>query len=286
MKIPLMIDSGAYSAYTNKSEIDIDKYINFCHEELIKYPNITYVVLDIMGEGEPTYRNWKIMKKAGLNPLPIYHVSTDVKWLKKYLRQTDYIGIGAIANLSSQKRMISLDRIWETYLIDENSMPKYKIHGMGITSFSLMRRYPWYSIDSTSWLQIGIYGKILLPKYRKGCWIYDGDPFTIGFSTKSPTKKEKGKHIDNVSLLEKDLLMRYLKNVGFKLGKSKFIEKEKKGKKIMKEEIIEEGISNNFEQRCFLNALYYSKYSQTLPYPRPMKTKRIKGLIWNTNQEQ
>ena len=33
-----------------------------------------------------------------------------------------------------------------------------KVHGFGMTNPNLMQRYPWYSVDLSSWLKTGMYG--------------------------------------------------------------------------------------------------------------------------------
>lgn len=272
MIIPVMIDSGAYSAWRQGVPVDIQEYIRYVKTLLKRgYPQIVYVNLDVIGDGEGSYTNWKIMRDAGLDPLPIYHAGTDEKWLKKYLHHTDHIGLGAIANMSSDKRKWALDRIWMDYLLDEKSMPKFKVHAMGVTSFELMARYPWHSIDSTSWLQAGMYGKVFLPKRRNGVWLFNEQPIVLAFSSQSPTIKEKGKHIDSVSPIERKLLMDYLAFTQFPLGKSKMNGDE--------EEVIEEGVSNNYQLRCSLNAFFFSKFVANLPWPRPMTARKPQGLF-------
>ena len=139
MTIKLCIDSGAYSAFTKGKVIDVDEYIQYLHNLLDTYPDydIVYVNLDVIGDGAGSYKNWKIMREAGLTPMPIYHATTDIKWLKRYLKITDHIGLGAISNMSSAKRTWALDRLWDDYLTDDEGMPEVKVHGMGITSFPL-----------------------------------------------------------------------------------------------------------------------------------------------------
>lgn len=271
MKIPVMVDSGAYSAWTKKESLDLDGYIAYIHAMLKKDPDILYVNLDVIGDGKGSYDNWREMVRQGLNPIPVYHVVTEVIWLEKYLKKVDYIGLGAIVKMSSDARTISLDRIFEDYLIDEERMPKFKVHGMGITSFPLMKRYPWYSIDSTSWLQAGMYGKVLLPRRRNGEWAYTTNPRVLSFSNQSPSVKEKGKHFDNVSPHERHLLKMYLEETGYKEGVSKMVDGE--------EVVVGAGVYNRWEPRTFLNALYFARFVSQLPWPRPFNAERPKGLF-------
>ncbi len=161
-----MLDSGAYSAFTRGKEIDIDQYAEYCkiHGHMFE----CCVTLDVIGDGKRSYENWLYLRKKGLDILPVYHIGTDEKWLVKYLKKTEYIGLGAVAKVSSAQRMLSLSRIWQKYLIDRKSIPVAKVHGMGLTAMKIMTTYPWYSIDSTTAVLAAGYGGVFLPAIRKG----------------------------------------------------------------------------------------------------------------------
>jgi hypothetical protein len=280
-----MIDSGAYSAWSQKNPIDIDEYITFIHTLLKKTQgkDIIYVNLDVLDDhnGCKSYANYRIMRDAGLHPIPVFHAISKPKWLEKYLEDTDFIAIGAIAKMGSLVRKLSLDSIWNRYLLDADGMPVCKVHGMGITSFPLMKRYPWYSIDSTSWLQAGMYGKVFLPRRRNGEWVYTTNPRVLSFSNQSPSVKEKGKHFDNVSPHERRLLKKYLEETGYKEGVSRHHKKKSIIEKGLfngeaqevvdykEEEVVEPGVYNRWEPRVFLNALYFARFVAALPWPRP-----------------
>jgi hypothetical protein len=274
--IYLFVDSGAYSAFTRGQPIDLNEWIGFCKKMQRKKPDTMVVNLDVIGApgedtGEQSYRNWKIMREAGLDPLPVYHVNSDPKWLKKYMRQTDYVGLGAIADMITHRRMWALDRIWEDYFIDGQRMPKTRVHAMGVTSFPLIRRYPWFSVDSTSWLQAGMYGKIFVPHLKDGEWDYARKPYQMNVSSKSPKLKDKKLHIQNLPPHLRAVLDRFIKENGFVLGKSKMVNGE--------EEVLESGLANNYYDRCFINSLFYARFIHTLPWPRPFSASRPKGLF-------
>ena len=158
----VILDSGAYTAFTKGAPIILEKYIKF----IKKYQHLFqggFVNLDVIGDGAGSYHNWRKMLEAGVNSIPVYHLGTDEKWLKKYIHQTEYIAIGAIANMNTKRRMIGLARIWKKYLMDENGVAKYKVHGLGVTSPKIVQMFPWYSVDSSKATKSAAYGKILLP---------------------------------------------------------------------------------------------------------------------------
>jgi hypothetical protein len=145
MTTKLILDSGAYSAFTQKKKIDLDEYISYVKKNE-KYLEV-YFNLDVLGNGSKSYINWVYMRTAGLNPVPVFHITNDLRdlrFLERYIAQTDYVAIGAIANMSTSKRMESLDRVWKDHLTDKDGMPKLKVHGFGLTSIRVMRTFPWY----------------------------------------------------------------------------------------------------------------------------------------------
>lgn len=154
----VMLDSGAYSAWRKKKVIDIDKYIQFVKTNRDKFE--VCVNLDVIGDGRASYENWMYLRRNGLDTMPVFHVGTDEKWLEKYMRKSEYIGIGAIANLSAERRFHGLDHVWKKFLTDWGG----KVHGMGLTDTQWLQRFPWYSVDSISPVLQAAYGGIYVPR--------------------------------------------------------------------------------------------------------------------------
>lgn len=272
--IPLMIDSGAFSAERQKKPIALDDYIAFIKENVHGVPGVVYVNLDIIGDGKHSYDNWIEMRAAGLDPLPVFHVTTDERWLKKYLHYTDHVGLGGLVKFQRADRFRTemLDRLWLKWFVDSNRMPKIKVHGFGLTSFSHMLRYPWYSIDSTSWLVQGMYGKMYWPRRKDGRWLFEKRPDIISGSCRHSRERERRRqHMENVNPQERAQLEEYLKYIGLQYGKTKIVD----GKEV----IIEEGVSNNREMRLIVNVIYFLRHVQSLPWPRPLKIRATGRLI-------
>lgn len=285
--LDFFLDSGAFSVWTKGATINIDDYIAFIKANE-KYLTV-YANLDVLNDGEGSYRNWKYMCSKGLKPLPVFHASTDTKYLELYLKETDYIAIGAIAKLDSYERMRSLDRLWHNYLVDDRGFPKLKVHGFGLTSLVIMARYPWFSVDSTSAVLTGVYGALFVPRPKGAEWMYDAQCWRIFVSHASPYKKDRGKHVDNLTAGQRKILDRYLEETGFVLGKSEFkdvpdgyelAENEKwcavEGKRVAKktrkaknknrvEIVVESGLSNDYKQRVTLNFLYFKEMERSMP---------------------
>lgn len=153
LKIPCVLDSGAFSVFTGKSKHTIDDYIKFCHKN--KHNAEWYANFDVIGNAKETYQNQKEMERQGLKPVPTFHYGSDIKWLKKYKDEYEFIGLGGLVPYAKQKNKLyrHLDKCFS---IVRDSV---KIHGWGMTGMETLKRYPFYSVDSTSWLFGGKMGK-------------------------------------------------------------------------------------------------------------------------------
>jgi len=271
----IFIDSGAFSAWTKKEVISLPDYIAYLQDLLTRTKDVVYANLDVIGDGEQSYANWKTMRGAGLDPVPIWHVNTDESWLRKYLKRSEYIGIGAMANMHDNDRIQVLDRVWQTYLIGPDRQPTVKVHGMGLTSFPLMRRYPWYSVDSTSWIMVAAFGSIYVPQQKNGEWDYTKPPMIVTVSVESPKGPQKGQHFKTFGPLEKVSILRYVKDCGYTMGKGHM-----KGTGDEAECVVEEpGIATSRDDRACMNAWFFARFMATLPYPRPFRHVLAKGLF-------
>jgi hypothetical protein len=178
--LEIMLDSGAYSAWTRGTTITVEEYAQFIN----LFPPDTFDVivnLDVIpGSPEdknpsPTevekacdegWENWlqltEAIKPRGIQPLHVFHQGDDIKWLKRLMDKADYFGISPRNGIPEKQRWKWLDEIMPI-LCDDNGYPLRKFHGFGVTSVETMKRYPWYSCDSTSWLKTGAFGAVMIP---------------------------------------------------------------------------------------------------------------------------
>ncbi len=276
-KVDLFLDSGAYSAFTKNVEIDIDEYIAFIKKNK-KYIT-TYANLDSIGNPEKTLENQIYMESKGLKPLPTFHYGTPISFLELYLQKYKYIALGGMVPVSTNDLSIWLDNIFGKYICDAKGKPRVKVHGFGLTVMKLLLRYPWFSVDSTSWVLTGRMGSVYIPKTKGGVYNYE-DHWKITVSNQSPTLKEAGRHLNTLSKAQRDYVMSYVHLNGFVLGKSKFREesatyeleedekwcgKENEDGSRVVEKRIELGVSNDYRQRDHLNILYFKELEKQLP---------------------
>jgi hypothetical protein len=273
-KVELFIDSGAFSAFTQGVSIDLDEYIAFIKQ----YQDIitVYANLDVIGDAEGTLVNQKRMEKAGLSPLPCFHYGEPIEFLKYYLGKYKYIALGGMVPISTKDLGTWLDNLFANYICDKDGMPRVQVHGFGLTSLKLMLRYPWYSVDSTSWVVTGRMGAIYVPKP----WAKSLDEvWKVSLSNRSPNQSEAGKHLSSFSPNQRQYVLDYIKQKGYKLGKSEFRveaadyelkEKERwngkaKGDRREVEMIIESGVCNDYRKRDELNIIYFLDLEKAMP---------------------
>ncbi len=277
----LMLDSGAFSAKNKGTTIDIHKYIAFIkkHSDIFEY----YITLDVIGNGEASYNNLKIMEDNGLRPIPVYHYGTDMKWLFKYLDQGyDYIALGGLVRKPGLVNW--LDILWTDHLTDDNNYPIVKIHGFGLTDFKLLFRYPWYSLDSGTWMMCGAMGRIIIPYRVNGIWTYDRSPYKVSVTYRKDKASHTKRHIWAASPRERQRILDYLKHMDFKLGLSDVKQENRETYELKEDErwidpydlknqtveiILEHGVCNDYKLRHKINLKYFmdlAKYTKPYPY--------------------
>lgn len=200
MDLDLFLDSGAFTAFTKKETIPVEEYATF-----VKSTRSYWSVcssLDVIGSGDEaaaaSYRVMRELHALGADVIPVFHVREPDAWLEKYIAEGhEYIAIGGMVPESTSWLMDRLDGLWGTILTHSDGSPKLKVHGFGLTVFSLMFRYPWFSVDSTSWLMTGVYGACVLPT-RDGIK-------RVFFSEQSPqARKTDGWHYHSLKLVDGD----------------------------------------------------------------------------------
>ena len=147
MKQKVLLDSGAFSAWQQKKGVVLQKYIDFIKENLDIIE--TYANLDDIENPEKTWENQVEMERQGLNPLPVYHVGEDPKYLTRCMEDYEYFAVGGMALKGANIREMHFDLIFSKVCPKSNGYkPTHKVHGFGLSSPNLMMLYPWFSVDS------------------------------------------------------------------------------------------------------------------------------------------
>lgn len=184
-KKDIFLDSGAFSMFTQGVEVNLAAYAKYIEEN----SDIIHVAsnLDVIGRNneEASYKNQKELEGYGAIICPVHHARDTDRWLQRYLDEGyDYIFLGGMVPEGTPYLLEWLDHVWGKYLTNPDGSPKIKVHGFGLTTLTLMLRYPWYSVDSTSWVMTSRYGSVYLdlPEANKR--------IKVDFSTQSTKQRE------------------------------------------------------------------------------------------------
>lgn len=150
----LLLDSGGFVARTKGIPIDVKEYARY-----IRKHKVTMAFeLDTNNLAETLYNRQYLMTETEAKIIPVYHYSDyqtkDYKMLFEFMDKFDYISIGGVAGegLGDKEERLLYDFVFS------NTRDKVRVHGLGITALPILKRYPFYSVDSTSWLSAARFG--------------------------------------------------------------------------------------------------------------------------------
>jgi hypothetical protein len=209
--VKVFLDSGAFSAFTKGVEVDLPGYCEYVrkNQDVVETDDgvLLASVLDGIGDPLKTWQNQDAMERLGVRPLPCFHYGEDERYLEWYISHYPYVTLGGMVPISTPQLILWLDRIWERYLVDGSGRPRLKIHGFGLTTIDLMRRYPWYSIDSSTWVQLAAFGGIIVPGF--------GEQLKLYISSTSPSRKKDNQHLDSIPSYQREQILKGLASLGF-----------------------------------------------------------------------
>jgi len=293
-----MLDSGAFSAWNSGITINIQDYITFC---LHNQDELDYIVnLDVI-PGQPFkkvtkedrkistlqgWENYKTMLRGGIPKdklIHVFHQGEDMEWLERMVKEISYIGLSPANDKTTGQKMAWLDQCMK-YVTNNQGTPIVKFHGFAVTTLRLVFRYPWYSVDSSSWqLRGGGYGLIDVPKNpemltKKEHHYVRSIPIGKGV-------KKYGKEHELTSLFSVDRITQcdvsFLKTPSYKKNLETFLKKYG---------FALEELQNNAGLRAAWNAIYLimstSKFSNTMIYLATSDLKAVRVLRRKMRQAQ
>jgi hypothetical protein len=216
----LLLDSGAYGAWTRGIELDLDEYCTFIKRN--KRALGAYVNVDVIPgtkehatrsrealekSARASYQNFNRMRDKGLSPIPVFHQGEDWKWLLKMIdERVPYIGISPYAKARAKSIKEWLDQVF-CIITDKEGDPVVKTHGFGVLSPRTICRYPWYTVDGTSWALDS--GQIMIPSQYD--WRQIRQVHVTGL------RPEAGNQFGNKGDLERAHIEHYLRSIGLSI---------------------------------------------------------------------
>lgn len=216
----LVVDSGAYSAWSRGKAFDVDEYINFLEDNKVLDVAFWAAEADVipgsfgvdpteeerLAAPEKSWENYLYMIKRVSWPkkiVPIFHQGEDFKHLIRMLEYKfedgdfiPYIGISPRNDVHVNEKNKWYETIWK--IIEEKCASLGRdiplTHNFGMTTIAMMEQYPSCSSDSTSWVRGASFGNIMVVANGKIKTVYVSNrnllsPDHINFQ--SPAIKEE-----------------------------------------------------------------------------------------------
>lgn len=201
--VKIFLDSGAFSAFTLGTEVDMGHYCDFIlqNDDIIlrTHDGIKMIApLDVIGgpggefyakakTAELSWRNQEEMERRGTQPLPCFHYNEPWEYLDYYASKYKYIALGGLV----RNDLFSLES-WFRQVFERtcnpDGTPKVRFHAFSLTALQLMLKYPWESVDSSTWVQWAANGLVLMPTSGR----------QLNISAQSPTRKMPMQHYDSI----------------------------------------------------------------------------------------
>jgi hypothetical protein len=215
----IMLDSGAFSAWSQGHEVNIDDLLRVYDELVIKYAEkykyFWLINLDkIPGERgrsgtkeefieaiQISDKNFEILvKHYGPRVLPVFHQDETDDRLADVCDQSDYICLSPRNDVKEWAR-----RNWAQQKHQLVARGKWT-HGLATTGEKMMKNVPWRSVDSATWTQVAGYGKIIISLNDR--------MYMNNVSEHSSSRRLMDDHADHFPELARDALVSCLEECG------------------------------------------------------------------------
>ena len=190
-----LLDSGGFSARTRGMKIDVQDFVAF----LNKYDVEFAFNLDTNDIEESLSNQRTLDLNTNTYIMPVYH---GVEWQDPYYRDLldyyiefyPYIAVGGLAGKENNKDNA---RRFLNYVF-KHTKNKTMVHGLVVTSDTLLRSYPFFTVDSTSWLAVARFASSSVHSEKMAKVRARTRPYTENVAEEIPFWVEKGKKMDEL----------------------------------------------------------------------------------------
>lgn len=241
----LMLDSGAFTAWSKGHEVELDDLIEVYDSMLEAYGDsatATWLIsLDkIPGEKgrtaseseikeaiEISDNNFKVLRKRyGDIVLPVFHQNESSSRLHEVAKMSQYICVSPRNDLAEPSR-----RAWSKEV--HALIPGKRTHGLAATGYAMMSQVPWGSVDSATWVLLAANGAVLYgPTLR-----------AVHVSDESSNIKTRDQHIRTMSPAHQKAFAQFAESQGFNVP----------------------SLESDFFERMMFNRIMMEKTSRSLP---------------------
>lgn len=155
----VFLDSGAFSAFTQGVVISPKEFARFAIERKAVWGDRLLVAyLDVIGDWRASWENYRLQRSMGLDGIPTFHYGDDFALLHRVLAEGfGYIAIGGMVPYAARWRKALVPWLDKTFGIinawERRLGYSVKVHCFGLAIPGLLVRYPWFSVDSASFLR-------------------------------------------------------------------------------------------------------------------------------------
>ena len=149
----LFIDSGGFEAQKNGVKInvkDYSQYIKRNSDIITQYANLDTSSI------EESQQNLEYMESVGLKPIPVWHATEPLELFERMCEKYPYVAVGGVEYGGNRDITERVTR----QIFPIAMRYKTKIHSFGMTFIGLLREYPFYSADSSTWRSGFRYGTV------------------------------------------------------------------------------------------------------------------------------
>lgn len=210
----VMLDSGAFTAFTQGHKLtlegltpSLDETIKALDKTRIK--NIWIINLDVipgaygristpqeiqtaLDESDINFR--KLKKRYGDRVLPVFHQTESMARLKQVVAQNWFIALSFRQDFGEEQRVNAAE-----LAIEYTHSKGAQVHGLATTGYGMLKRVPFDTVDSSSWIMAAAMGKVMYVNEA-------GDMATIAVSKESPARHEDRGHFRTVPRIEQDFI--------------------------------------------------------------------------------
>lgn len=146
----LMVDSGAFTAWSMGKTVDMDDYARFLRSLPSEW-EVEAIQLDVIGDHKATLKNFLRMVQMGVDTIPVFTRGTPLKDREKMYAHKDYVALGGLVNNPAYLPFVR-------YFMRTNE--GRRVHWLGYTKPHDLKRYKPTSVDSSAISGAQRYGAI------------------------------------------------------------------------------------------------------------------------------
>lgn len=271
-KPPVRWSQGDFSYYDLRKGSEFRAYCDSYAGFMKKMGNrVLLANVDAISNPDITWEIQRFFEEEhGVIPVPIIHYGTEMRYVDRYLEAGyyDLLGVGGLGQGVSRHEYFRWGDHFFSHICPASNklLPIIKTHGFAMTSWELICRWPWWSVDSATWVKLSAYGWCMFPRWsdKKG-WRFDLPPIVLNFSFKSPCMEERQKHYTNATVEVRKTADRWLEHIQLKLGTV-----DKEG------EMVEFGVCSHHRARSMANLMYLVDLQNSRPpWPHPLDHRLV-----------